>query len=76
MGRTLDDGSNLPGIDCSLEELEGMFGTLPIHKLCYSRATYGGLLVEVAQHKATVDNMKQDCLGMTPLHVLACLPLE
>lgn len=58
-----------------VEALKHRFDGLPIHKLCYYHSYYP---VEVTIRKLLreikligTDGQTQDCLGMTPLHILA-----
>ena len=68
-----------------IEALKQRFDNLPIHKICYyqsyhdNETTMQHLKREInpwtsnptGQHNTT--GKEQDCLGMTPLHILACL---
>ena len=59
-----------------VEVLKHRFDDLPIHKICYYQsyhdceATMQHLKREFNESNET--GKKQDCLGMTPLHILAC----
>lgn len=58
--------------------LKSRFDGLPIHELCYFQAFHLETLEHIeniighmsVQNKASLNN--QDCLGMTPLHILTC----
>ena len=62
------------------DALKSRLDQLPIHKLCYYQSYYptdvtidqlNNILSEHAGAHLNVPN-NQDCLGMTPLHILAC----
>jgi hypothetical protein len=68
-----------------IRELQHRFDRLPIHKLVYYQSYYQGVLQNVIAvmnmrsiQSRTLRSMlnptgnHQDCLGMTPLHILAC----
>ena len=68
-----------------VSELQHRFDGLPIHKLVYYQSYYQGVLqkliaaihVRSGQRWTLRSNLlptgnQQDCLGMTPLHILAC----
>ena len=68
-----------------LRELRHRFDGLPIHKLVYYHTYYQGVLQILIQatnsrscqrrtlrSKLDPTGNQQDCLGMTPLHILAC----
>lgn len=64
-----------------IDELTSRFKELPIHKLCYYQSedviellTSTGLLPDNNKVSLIVPSVvhAQDCLGMTPLHILAC----
>ena len=70
--------TRLDNIDCSLEKLKVRFDEIPIHKMCYyylhqsmGTTTLETLKGEVNKH-AMNEMICQDCLGMTPLHILSC----
>jgi hypothetical protein len=60
--------------------LKRRFNGLPIHRLCYYQSYYPTdvtidqlKLIVAEQNEAPFDKYNnQDCLGMTPLHILAC----
>ena len=56
-----------------VRELQHRFDELPIHRLVYYQSYHQGL---VLQNLISVTDKRsgnqQDCLGMTPLHILAC----
>jgi hypothetical protein len=67
-------------------ELQHRFDRLPIHKLVYYQSYYQGMLQillaaintrsgqrRTLRSKLDPTGNQQDCLGMTPLHILACL---
>ena len=66
-------------------ELQHRFDRLPIHKLVYYQSYYQGVLQNLIaamntrsgqrrtlRNKLDPTGNQQDCLGMTPLHILAC----
>jgi hypothetical protein len=66
-------------------ELQHRFDGLPIHKLVYYQSYYQGVLERLlaalnlrsGQHRTLRSKLdptgsEQDCLGMTPLHIMAC----
>ena len=68
-----------------IRELQHRFDRLPIHKLVYYQSYYDGVLQNVIavinlrsgqsrtlRSKLDPTGNHQDCLGMTPLHILAC----
>jgi hypothetical protein len=68
-----------------IRELQHRFDRLPIHKLVYYQSYYDGVLQNVIaamnmrsiqsrtlRSKLDLTGNHQDCLGMTPLHILAC----
>ena len=68
-----------------IRELRHRFDGLPIHKLVYYQSYYDGVLQKVIdamntrsiqsrtlRSKLDPTGNHQDCLGMTPLHILAC----
>jgi len=68
-----------------IRELQHRFDSLPIHKLVYYQSFYQGVLQNVIaainlrsgqsrtqRSKLDPTGNHQDCLGMTPLHILAC----
>jgi hypothetical protein len=55
--------------------LKTRFDNLPLHKLCYYQsyhptATTINALVDVIKSDSSVRKKREDCLGMTPLHIL------
>lgn len=50
------------------------FNGLPLHKLCYYQSCYSTdeLIEELKSSLDPKVERSQDCLGMTPLHILAC----
>ncbi|KAL7426952.1 hypothetical protein ACHAXH_002021 [Discostella pseudostelligera] len=76
VGCTVDEsiiGRCHPLVD--LDELQERFDGLPVHKICYYHSFHDAATVmknlkrEIRKPKAA---NHQDCLGMTPLHILAC----
>ena len=72
-----DRFTSLHSVDCSLAMLKARFDELPIHMLCYyhrhqsvGTITLGQLSAKVNKYEQT-KLISQDCLGMTPLHILA-----
>jgi len=68
-----------------IRELQHRFDRLPIHKLVYYQSYHQGVLHNLiatinmrsgqdhaARSKLDPTGNQQDCLGMTPLHILAC----
>jgi hypothetical protein len=68
-----------------IRELQHRFDGLPIHKLVYHLSCYQGVLLRLIaavnmrsgqgrtlRSKLDPTGNQQDCLGMTPLHILAC----
>ena len=68
-----------------IRELEHRFDRLPIHRLVYYQSYYQGVLQilleainmrsgqrRTLRSKLDPTGNQQDCLGMTPLHILAC----
>jgi hypothetical protein len=68
-----------------IRELQHRFDGLPIHRLVYYQLYYQGVLQILAatinmrscqsrtlRSKLDPTGNQQDCLGMTPLHILAC----
>jgi len=76
---TLEDCKDLkrvfpPGADEAITDaLKQRFENLPIHKLCYYQS-YHDTESTLQNLKQVMDSTgkQQDCLGMTPLHILAC----
>jgi hypothetical protein len=54
-----------------IRELKHRFYGLLIHKLVYYQTYNQGMLVVLRSQLDSTGN-NQDCLGMTPLHILAC----
>ena len=70
--------SHFAGVDCSFDDLRTRFGGLPIHRACFYLSHQSS---EAVNHVEWLKNIvirhidhcaRVDCLGMTPLHVLAC----
>ena len=70
--------SRLLNVDCTVDMLKDRFDDLPIHRLCFYHSHQSvennntfevlkDLVKQLPGHCAKVD-----CLGMTPLHILAC----
>ena len=70
-----------------IEALKHRFDGLPIHKLCYYQSYYeahdvykqlkAAIMLGAGKKRSLGSNIdptgdQQDCLGMTPLHILAC----
>ena len=81
----VDLGTAFPGGDnrAILDALKQRFNDLPFHKICYYQSYHPAdsvlrdlkredqsLSIKVLGGCAT--GKQQDCLGMTPLHILAC----
>jgi len=68
--------------DTIIDAIKHRFDNLPIHKVCYyqsynnttSNQLNNATEVRISQRRSKVDptGNQQDCLGMTPLHILAC----
>jgi hypothetical protein len=83
---TMTDLQQLFGSDAEIiRELQHRFDWLPIHKLVYYQLFYQGVrqrliaatntrsgLGRTLRSKLDPTGNQQDCLGMTPLHILAC----
>jgi hypothetical protein len=72
----LNDHYTLDEISVSLDEMRRRFDELPLHRYSYDYHSFhedqrlDGLKQQVARLPA--HGLQQDCLGMTPLHILAC----
>ena len=61
-----------------IRELQHRFDELPIHRLVYYQSYHQGVLqmligvINSRQCQLNLTGNQQDCLGMTPLHILAC----
>jgi hypothetical protein len=66
----------LSNMDITLDMIMHRFDKLPLHKYCYDYYSFHeeqqleGFKHQVARLSAY--GLQQDCLGMTPLHILAC----
>jgi len=64
-----------PNVDDDIitDALQNRFDDLPIHKICYYQS-YHDNETAIQNLKQVMDSTgkQQDCLGMTPLHILAC----
>ena len=83
---TISDLLELFGSEAAIiSELQHRFDGLPIHKLVYYQSYYQGVLQNLIaamntrsgqrrtlRNKLDPTGNQQDCLGMTPLHILAC----
>ena len=84
---TTDLGEVFPDkdMDTISAALRHRFDDLPIHKICYYQSYHG--TETTMQHlkrqinplksspgQLNVSGKEQDCLGMTPFHILACSP--
>ena len=70
--------SNFAKVGCTFDMLRGRFDGFPVHRLCFYN------LHQNVEHNNAYEQLKEmvrlptsnsnavDCLGMTPLHVLAC----
>jgi len=56
-------------VDCTNGMLKSRFDDVPLHKHCHDHCHQ---LMEIINRGTSSDFLKADCLGMTPLHVLAC----
>ena len=52
--------------------LKHRFDELPIHKICYYQSYHDKYTSRSLKHVMNSTDKRQDCLGMTPLHILAC----
>ena len=70
-------------IDRMIEALQQRFDDLPIHKICYYQSYNSNFTsdqlnnsteIKISQRRSKINltGNQQDCLGMTPLHILAC----
>jgi len=70
-------------IDRMIEALQQRFDDLPIHKICYYQSYNSNFTsdqlnnsteIKISQRRSKINptGKRQDCLGMTPLHILAC----
>jgi len=70
-------------IDRMIEALQQRFDDLPIHKICYYQSYNSNFTsdqlnnsteIKISQRRSKINptGKQQDCLGMTPLHILAC----
>jgi len=67
-----DDLKQLYNTDQQLiHALKHRFDNLPIHKMIYYKS-YNNMTVDQLNSALNGSNEQQDCLGMTPLHILAC----
>jgi hypothetical protein len=55
-----------------LWELKHRFDELPVHSVVYYQSYHEGVLQRLLASKLDPTGNQQDCLGMTPLHILAC----
>ena len=83
---TISDLLELFGSEAAIiSELQHRFDGLPIHKLVYYQSYYQGVLQNLIaaintrsgqrrklRNKLDPTGNQQDCLGMTPLHILTC----
>ena len=61
--------------DTITEALQNRFDDLPIHKICYYQSYHDNETIQNSKREIGESNKsvtQQDCLGMTPLHILAC----
>jgi len=71
-------GASFREVNCTLDMLRSRFDDLPVHEVCFfhshpamNTTNQGELLQNNLRQLATQSSII-DCLGMTPLHVLAC----
>jgi len=55
--------------------IDSIFDGLPIHKMMYYQ-TYNNLTSDQLNNAMDSTGKQQDCLGMTPLHILACSTVQ
>jgi hypothetical protein len=57
-----------------IRELQNRFDGLPVHSLVYFQSYYQGVLQRLITSGNELDptGNEQDCIGMTPLHILTC----
>ena len=57
-----------------ISELQHRFDGLPIHRIVYYQSYHQGVLQDLisASKLDPTGSNQHDCLGMTPLHILAC----
>ncbi|KAL3770443.1 hypothetical protein ACHAWU_009994 [Discostella pseudostelligera] len=65
----LESFQTFQDIDCKFDMIKSRFDDLPLHKACFDHSHQ---LMESINRGSSADFLKADCLGMTPLHVLAC----
>jgi hypothetical protein len=53
-------------------DLKHRFDELPVHRFLYYQSYHEGVLQRLHASKLDPTGNQQDCLGMTPLHILAC----
>jgi hypothetical protein len=56
----------------AIRELQHRFDGLLIHRILYYQSYHEGVLQNLAAIQLDATGNQQDCLGMTPLHILAC----
>ena len=71
------DLMKLLGLHKMIHELKSRFNGLPVHKLCYYQSHHPieesiNQLRFIVSEDGAASLPNQDCLGMTPLHILAC----
>ncbi|CAJ1938860.1 unnamed protein product [Cylindrotheca closterium] len=57
--------------DALVDALKHRFDALPLHKTCYYQSFSENVEIVQMLDMNSDDGSKQDCLGMTPLHILA-----
>ena len=55
-----------------VRELRHRFDELPVHSWVYYQSYHEGVLQRLLAGRLDPTGNQQDCLGMTPLHILAC----
>ena len=67
------DLQQLFGPDCNIvQQLKYRFDKLPVHSVVYYQSYHQGVLQRLLASKLDPSGNQQDCLGMTPLHILTC----
>ena len=73
---TKEHGINKEMKDGAIDALKHRFDKLPIHKMMYYQSYQPVTAGQLISAITILDVGKQDCLGMTPLHILACSSIQ
>jgi len=69
-------------LEAIIDALRNRFAGLPVHSIIYYKSYYPISLEEIRnkiegiQYANIRSGLRQDCLGMTPLHILACSTVQ